>query len=86
VTYYASGTHPCVLGVIVNNRFPIRAGFHCNGEVELDITNFLNFGQENLISPLYSIGPYVGKMGRPLVWEFSRIELRLYPKKDYRGH
>ncbi|HEY3319307.1 MAG TPA: hypothetical protein VGP72_02380 [Planctomycetota bacterium] len=85
VTYYALGAHPCALGAIVNNRFPIRQGFHCSGEAEVDITDFLDFGKDNLITPLYSIGPYVGKKGKPLDWEFSKIELRLYPRKNNRG-
>jgi hypothetical protein len=85
VCYFAKGDGNSTLGVVVNNRNPVR---HLNnGDIgtEIDITPFLHFGEKNLISPMYRLGDYVGKMNAPVPWDISQIELHLYPKAEYRN-
>lgn len=89
VTYYAKdarnlsgqGSRQSSMGVIVNEREVRRRHHHMFGnEVEVDITSLLNFGKENEFAP-FSSGPLV----EPMDWDFETIELRLYPKKEYRN-
>jgi hypothetical protein len=85
VTYFAKGDGNSTLGVVVNNRYPVR---HLgNGDIgaEIDITPYLHFGEKNVISPMYRLGDYVGKMNAPVPWNISQVELRLYPRAEYRN-
>ncbi len=83
VTFYAKGKS--TMGVVVDNRWPIRRHHHILGnELEVDITPYLRFGEENQLTLLYNWGDYVGKLGAPLDWDIHQLELRLYPKGDYR--
>ncbi len=88
VTYYAKdpriqsgqSTDLSSMGVIVNEREARRRHHHMHGnEVEVDITALLKFGEPNELTPLA-----VGWLKKDTVWKFDQIELRLYPREDYR--
>lgn len=88
VTYYAKdpkeisgqGAKLSSYGVVVNEREARRRHHHMLGnEVEVDITDLLTYGQENDLAPLA-----MSKLTEPFDWEFETIELRLYPKSEYR--
>ncbi|MDR1145741.1 MAG: beta-galactosidase trimerization domain-containing protein [Verrucomicrobiales bacterium] len=88
VTYYArdprnrsgQGSRQSSYGVVVNEREGRRRHHHTFGsEVEVDITELLKFGAENTLTPLSSYPPAEAKD-----WDLDEIELRLYPKADYR--
>ena len=85
VTYFAKGDGNSTLGVVVNNRSPVRQLRINSTDVEIDITPYLKFGEKNLIAPLYRLGDYVGKMNAPVAWDISQVELHLYPKAEYRN-
>lgn len=88
VTYYAKdsrnlsgqGSRQSSMGVVVNEREARRRHHHMFGnEVEVDITSLLAFGKENVFAP-FSSAPLI----EPMDWDFETIELRLYPKTEYR--
>jgi hypothetical protein len=85
VSYFAKGDGNSTLGVVVNNHYPIRHMTNGDIGVEIDITPYLHFGEKNLITPMYRLGDYVGQMNAPLTWNISQVELRLYPKSEYRN-
>jgi hypothetical protein len=83
VTYYAKGDGNSIDGIIVDHRNPVRRAANTGDDVEIDITPYLHFGGKDLLTPMGH--DYVGKMNAPTPWNFSQIELRLYPKSDYRN-
>jgi hypothetical protein len=85
ISYFAKGDGNSTLGVFVNNHYPFRHLGNGDLGVEIDITPYLHFGEKNLITPMYRLGDYVGQMNAPVPWNISQVELRLYPKSEYRN-
>jgi len=82
VTYYVKGARESAIGAIVNEVNVTRRHHHLFGnEVEVDITPFLHFGSSNTISMLPSAGD---SLPPSKDWDLSVVELRLYPKSEYR--
>ena len=82
VTYYVKGARESAIGAIVNEVNVTRRHHHLFGdEVEVDITPFLHFGAPNTISMLPGSGD---SLPAAKDWDLSAVELRLYPKAEYR--
>ena len=88
MTYYAKdsrnitgqGARLSSMGVIVNERDARRRHHHMFGnEVEVDITALLRFGETNTFSPMAS-----GPLSEAVNWDLEKVELRLYPRSEYR--
>ena len=85
VTYYAKGAPASTLGVVVNQSQARRRHHHLFGnEVEVDITPVLRFGEENTFVPFCTFPSLVGAREKPIDWDISQVELRLYPRDQYR--
>jgi hypothetical protein len=80
VCYYAKGPSGAV-GAIVNENCVIakRSG---GDDTEVDITQYLKFGQKNMLSMLQSGGDQLDPTHD---WDLSKVELHLYLRSEYRN-
>jgi hypothetical protein len=82
ITYYAVGARGSSIGAIVNETGVIRRHDHLYGdETEVDITPFLKFGATNTIAMLSTGGQ---SLDATHDWDISKVQLRLYPRNEYR--
>ena len=81
VCYYAKGSGQSAVGAIVNENCVIakRSG---GDSVEVDITQYLKFGEKNMISMLQTGGDQLDPSHD---WDLSKVELHLYPRSEYRN-
>jgi hypothetical protein len=84
VRLYMDGNAHATLGAFVNDR-QVRRHHHCFNTVgDLDITNFLHFGEENTLNLLHRYGTGKRDPKRPLKWDIKTIELHLRPVESPR--
>ena len=82
ITYYAIGARGSSIGAIVNETGVIRRHDHLYGdETEVDITPFIQWGKTNTIAMLSTGGQ---SLDATHDWDISKVELRLYPRSEYR--
>ncbi len=77
IRLYMDGNAHATLGAYVNDR-QVRRHHHCFDTVgDIDITNFLRFGEENRLDLLHRYGDGERNPQRPPLWDIKSIELHL---------
>lgn len=80
VRLYLDGNPHATTGAYVNDRL-VRRHHHTFDTVgDIDITNFLNFGEDNRLNLLHVYGGGARDPKRPPQWDLRNVELHLHEK------
>ena len=75
VTYFAIGDRGSVKGVTINHKVSRRHHHGFGEQIEVDLTKYLRFGEENVLEWT----PAASEPHGP--WDFKQVEMRLYRRE-----
>jgi hypothetical protein len=84
IRLYMDGNAHATMGAYVNDR-QVRRHHHTFDTVgDIDITNFVKFGEENSLNLIHRYGGGERNPQRPPVWAIETIELHLHKKNSHK--